>query len=380
MQLNARQVIGLIAFCSMESNGTVLPAGIISRHLKSSRSRRFFKDRIKDDGMYFTLINDAISLAKKRQTSVYGSSVIPRHTGHNRSYSPSGRIPVAGCQSFLNGFDPQTCSENDKNVMRTHCFTIEKLLVHLCRETNRKILFPDESSADDESNKATPYDFLAEFLKTVQEIAGKGCSDIFSLNFVQLAGYLGFIPIKMLGVSTINNKTAGGYKFIKMLYPNINSTETAQEYFKNSTKIIQKLFGSSMTFAFAENLLCELYRDRNGSNHKKDVTFFFPHRRNNWKGLQNFFRLKMGTCNKMELEFLAVPSDNDRMVPPGCVKLMTWKDGLTAGSGMMRWDHHGPTKKKKYKQELINYNSKLRVHEDIRQFYLLRTKEKVSRE
>jgi len=276
MQLNARQVIGLIAFCSIESNGTVLPAGIISRHLKSSRSRRFFKSRINDDGMYFTLINDAISLAKKRQTSVYGSSVIPRHTGHNRSYSSSGRIPVAGCPSFLNGFDPETCSENDKRIMRKHCATIERLLVHLCRETNRKIVFPDESSPEDESKKVTPYDSLAEFLKEVQKIAGKGCSDIFSLNFVQLAGYLGFIPIKMLGVSTINNKTAGGYKFINMLYPNID-TETAQEYFKKSTQIIQKLFGSSMTFAFAENLLCELYRDRNGSNHKKDVTSFFPH-------------------------------------------------------------------------------------------------------
>jgi hypothetical protein len=382
MQLNAKQVMGFIAFCSIEANGTVLPAGIVSRHLKSEKSRRFFKNRITENGMYFTLISDAISLAKKRYTSVYGSSVIPRHTGHNRSYDPSCVSPAAGCQAFLSGFDPDTCSKNDMKLMKKHCASVEYKLVHLCRETTREVVFGNKKKSP-EDKKISPKDTMKTFLASVKEIAGKGCSDIFSLNFVQVAGYFGFIPIKMLAVSTIQNTTAGGYKFIEMLYPKIG-TKLAQEFFEESTLIIQRIFGPSMTFAYAENLLCELFRDRNGSNTKKDVTFFFNHRNNSWRGLQNFFRLKIESCNKMDLEMLPVPATNDqsgssstKTVPPGCIKLMTWKDGLTAGCGSMKWNHDTKITKErnqKYRQKLITYDSKLEIHEDISRFYVLDNK------
>ncbi len=361
-RLNAREVIGYVAFCSFETNGTTLPVGILTGYLCTGKRRRAFKDSIISDGMYYTLLCNSIRRAKARHTTVYGSSVNPRHVGHNRSYCVNSTNPVAGDSQFSSGFDPDSSSDELKQKIKARCAQIEKRLIDLCARTTRTVLNTNKSATSGtEENGKKEKNHLKEFLAQIQVIAGKGCSGMYCLNFMQLAGYFGFVPIKILSTSTVETKVSGGFKFIEMLYPGI-SPGTAQKYFIESTLKLQKLFGSAMTFAFSENLLCELYRDRNGSNPKKDVTFFFDHRSNEWNGLQNFFRLKIDSSFKMDLEMLGVP--NTKTVEDGHIKLLSWIKGLTSNDGMMNWIHRN--------DGIINYKSELVATDEVAKFYSIR--------
>ena len=84
--LTAEDVMGYIIFCSLECNGTVLPVGIISRRMKDSKSRAYFKKVIECDGMYYTLLRDSIELAADRRMNCYGSSGGNCHMSHNRIF------------------------------------------------------------------------------------------------------------------------------------------------------------------------------------------------------------------------------------------------------------------------------------------------------
>ena len=374
MQLNAKQVMGFIAFCSLEVNGTFLPTGIVSSHLRSKGSISYFKELVQSDGMYFTMLWSAMELGDKRHTPIYGSSCLPRHVGHNRSHSagsvntPAGFTAKSKKNLFKNGYHPTKCNESECDRLILHCSLVEKKLLDLCKDATHCVL---RRSAKESGNMESDIGSLKGFLGEVQKIAGKGCSHIYSMDFFQLAGYLGFIPIKLLSTSSIRSYSAGGYKLIKSLYPGI-SIGDAQEYFEDSVERIQNLFGPSMTYPYAENLVCELHRDRNGEskNIKKDVTYFLPHRRNQFNGLQNFFRLAIKSGTQMDLEFLGVPP-NTKSVTPGCTKLMCWKNGLTCSSGLMSWLHEELKENGNEctHQTSIKFDSVLIINDKIKQFY-----------
>lgn len=361
--------MGYIAFCALETNGTTLPVGIISGFLKTKKGCRFFHKSICKDGMYFTLLCRSIIIAKSRQTSVHGSSVNPRHVGHNRSYYKNSTNLVAGIPEHFGGYDPTISNDDEDQFMKSHCAQIEKKMISLCARTTASSLKKKEDTEvteqQDVDQGRKKKDLLNEFLDEVKDIAGKGCSGMYSLNFLQLAGYFGFVPIKILATSTVENKVSGGYKYIESLYPGI-SPKKAQQFFTESVQIIQDIFGKSFTFAFAENMLCELYRDRNGTNPKKDVTFFFDHRSNQWSGLQNFFRLKVNSGLSMNLEMLGVPQSKNAR--EGSIKLMSWTNGLTSQKGPMKWMHLSSDNSI---QSTIGYKSELSVSKEICTYYTM---------
>ena len=364
--LNAREVMGYVAFCALETNGTTLPVGIVSSYLKTRNGCKCFREGISRNGMYYTLLCKSIELAQARETLVNGSSMNPRHVGHNRSYLKDCTNPIAGFPSPFSGYDPKSSTEYDEQCMKSHCARIEKELITLCARITTAALKKKESGPDELLGVGKKKrELLEEFLDDVKIIAGKGCSGIYCLNFLQLAGYFGFLPTKLLASSTINTQTSGGYKFILSLYPGITPKD-AQKYFKESIAVIQKIFGSSFTFAIAENMLCELYRDRNGTNRKKDVTFFFNHRSNQWGGLQNFFRIKENSGLNMNLEMLGVPrSKNCR---GGCMQIMSWANGIASGQGSMKWTHI-PSSKNVH--DTISFKSELRISKEIASFYTI---------
>ena len=323
--------------------------------------------------MYYTLLCGSIRLSKSRHTSTYGSSVNPRHVGHNRSYYENGRNPIAGVSENFGGYDPTRNRPDEDQAMKAHCARIEKDLISLCANTTNSFLNKNQESEvstvnqDVGKDKKKKNDFLNEFIDEIKKIAGKGCSGMYSLNFIQLAGYFGFVPIKILATSTVENKGSGGYKYIELLYPGISPSE-AQRYFKESIEKIQEIFGkSSFTFAMAENMLCELYRDRHGTNNKKDVTFFFDHRNNKWGGLQNFFRLKVNSGMSMNLEMLGISVSN-KTRDKGSIKLMSWVNGLTSQKCLMKWIH--PSSDDNI-QSTISYISELFLSPDISPYYTM---------
>ena len=371
--LNAREVMGFIAFCALETNGTSLPVGILCSFLKSKKGCRALNKFISNNGMYYTLLSQSVRLSKSRHTSIYGSSVNPRHVGHNRSYNEDGRNPIAGVPENFGGYDPTSKQPNEDKAMKAHCARIEKDLINLCANTTNSFLNKNQESEGTTANedagkdKKKKNDSLNVFLDEIKKIAGKGCSAMYSLNFVQLAGYFGFVPIKILATSTVENKGSGGYKFIELLYGGLSLTD-AQRYFKESVEMIQGIFGkSSFTFAIAENMLCELYRDREGKNKKKDVTFFFDHRNNKWGGLQNFFRLKVNSGMSMNLEMLGISVSN-KTREKGCIKLMSWINGLTAQKCLMKWIHSSTDDKI---QSTIGYKSELFLSPSISRYYTM---------
>ena len=83
-ELTAKEVMGFVLFCALETNGTVLPVGIITGMLKSAAEKQaVFKKCIEKVGMYYTLLRYAVTGAINGRTNNYGASIRSRHVHNN---------------------------------------------------------------------------------------------------------------------------------------------------------------------------------------------------------------------------------------------------------------------------------------------------------
>ena len=369
--LSSLDVMGFILFCAIECNGTVLPVGIISARMKDEYSRKVFGERIVKHGMYYTLLKDAISLAADRRTNVVACSTGNRHLSHNRTYfnkkekskampNPAGipvfNLPPAYNDESQNGFDHRWTFKDKEHrkksfkEMKQHCRKLEISFVKLCseswkplpkkkRKVNKKKNDEKSCISDDSSPLAEE---MTSFLEKIQKIAGLGCGHIFSLNFVQLAACLGFLPTHLMQYSSVADKASGGYKLIVELYKNSGITITpkkAQELFESTVKHLRTIFSHNVSYPYVENMLCELWREYGGKTvSQKDYFFFLPHRENCLDGLQNLFRFNYDSASSMTLEMLPVTLENSSLCAASKINLMQWeKKKIIGSSGVITW-------------------------------------------
>lgn len=86
-QLTAKEVMGFVLFCALETNRTLLSVGILSNRLKTKQTRENFKDNVEGVGMYYTLLRYSIkgSIGKMTNNN-YGASTGSRHGSHNQTF------------------------------------------------------------------------------------------------------------------------------------------------------------------------------------------------------------------------------------------------------------------------------------------------------
>ena len=248
MDLDAIMVMGYIAFCSLEVNGTFLSCGIVNKCLATTESILEFKQSVSTHGMYNTLVRHAMAIAKLKGLHVYTASEKGRHLGNNRG-CPG--IPIVGKivvpESIIRGTKEEKAFHKKVfEALDGECALIEKELLGACKELCKCVqdLAPKPKlrnsvpSGEDELSK-----LAKTFLKKIELISGKGVGPGFSLNFLQVASMFGFIPQNMMTWSTIQHNASGGYKFVKELYKAEGSmtTSKANEYFCESVDIIQQI-------------------------------------------------------------------------------------------------------------------------------------------
>ena len=169
-----------------------------------------------------------------------------------------------------------------------------------------------------------------------------GCGHIFSLNFVQLAACLGFLPTHLMQYSSVADKASGGYKLIVELYKNSGimiTPKKAQELFESTVKHLRTIFSHNVSYPYVENMLCELWREYGGKTvSQKDYFFFLPHRENCLEGLQNLFRFNYESASSMTLEMLPVTLENSSLCAASKIDLMQWeKKKIIGSSGVITW-------------------------------------------
>ena len=147
---------------------------------------------------------------------------------------------------------------------------------------------------------------------------------IYTLNFVQVAGLFGFLPMQMTRWACVNSPTSGAYKAINGFFKERNkslgktmtelSVTDAEKYFSDAVKWIQSNVSWNFTPAIAENILCELNREKGTINcseewcpsPKKDVLYLYKHRGNT---LHHLYRWKHDQCGKAVLQVLLMSKD-----------------------------------------------------------------------
>jgi len=347
MSLDASMVMGYVAFCSLEVNGTFLSCGIVEKCLASSDSRKMFESSVKEHGMYTTLVQKAIDIAMEKGSQVYTASEKPRHLGNNRG----GRsVPIIGQKQYVLPEDTPAGSEAETifldgvyQTLDNECALIEKNLLDHCNNFCEITKKWEETSI---SKRSSHFPSLAKnFLKGIEEIGGKGIGPSFALNFLQVASMFGFIPQRMMTWSTVAHPKSGGYKFIKDLYKDdrtMNPTK-ADQYFNASISVCQDLYGNGISPYLIENLLCELWRKRDPSKitQKRDCFFGYNYRESNenpW-GAQNLYRMVRSSQSKVKLEMCSPRRLLNNSAKKKVVVMEIGIDGFTNKS-LINWEHN----------------------------------------
>ena len=368
MDLDAIMVMGYIAFCSLEVNGTFLSCGIVDKCLATTESINEFKRSVTRHGMYNTLVRHAMAIAKLKGLQVYTASEKGRHLGNNRGCAG---IPIVGKISVPDSIRQGTQEEKvfHKKVFEAldgECALIEKELIGACKDLCKRVhdLVPKPKERNSvPSNGDDDLSLLAKtFLKQVELISGKGVGPTFALNFLQVASMFGFIPQRMMTWSTIQHKASGGYKFVKELYKAEGSmtTSKANEYFCESIDIIQQIYGNCVTPYLIENLLCELWRKRGEKvTAKRDCFFGYKFRESslNPSGCQNLYRVVRCTPNTVHLEMCTPQKLLNKKLKKKVTVMEVGKSGVTANS-LIGWDNLGVGPG-------VRNQSKLVIHSDL---------------
>ena len=373
-QLTAKEVMGFILFCALETNGTVLPVGIISERLKSPEKRALFKLHIETVGMYYTLLRYAVKGAIHRRTNNYGASTGSRHVHHNRTFFFKDGTAVK-CSNIAGA--PTDCTidviyeDNEYNTSNhafrfapksegnmydlfMHCEKVEELAVDLCKKSRNGLFSKKKQKKKKKKRKKDATNFVDDelspeaiemenLLEAVKEMAGPGVGHIFALNFVQLASCFGFLPPSIMNFSSVASTASGGYKLIQQLYEKSRSVKitpnTAQVLFEGTVSHLRNIFGFSISYPFIENMLCEIWRDRSLKKVAvRDYYYFHSHRDNCFHSLQNLSRFKYETGRTMSMELLpllqskSMAEDKDDYVG-NTMTLFQWNGGTLSASG-----------------------------------------------
>ena len=383
-QLTAKEVMGFVLFCALETNGTILPVGIISERLKSPERRESFKQHIIKVGMYYTLLRYAVKGAILRRTNNYGASTGSRHTHHNRTFFFKDNSSVK-CSNIAGA--PNNCtidvmyedddydtsnhafkfapkSEDNMYDLFMHCEKVEELAVDLCKKS-RNGSFSKKKPKKKKKRKQNSTDFVNDevspeaiemenLLEAVKKMAGPGVGHIFALNFVQLASCFGFLQPSIMNFSSVASTTSGGYKLIQKIYEKSRSVKispkTAQVLFEGTVSHLRNIFGYAISYPFVENMLCELWRDRSVKKVPvRDYYYFHSHRDNCFHGLQNLVKFKYETGRTMSMELLpllqskSIAEDKDDYVGK-VMTLFQWNGGSLSGSAAeseIKWKTKG---------------------------------------
>ena len=156
-ELTAKEVMGFVLFCALETNGTVLPVGIINAMLQSAEKRAVFKEHIEKVGIYYTLLRYAGKGAIDRRTNNYGASTGSRHVHHNQTFffkedSSVKRSNIAGapndCTLDVIYEDDDYNTKNHAFVFTSqaqdnmydlfmHCGNVKEAAIDLCKESRK---------------------------------------------------------------------------------------------------------------------------------------------------------------------------------------------------------------------------------------------------
>ena len=347
MSLNAKMVIGYVAFCSLEVNGTFLSCGIIDKCLATEESRKIFERSVEKGGMYSTLVHKAIEIARIKGIQVYTASEKNRHLGNNRGCNG---IPIIGQSCFQMPEDVEKGSQEETEFLMTvfrtldaECSSIEDELLKHCNSFREIVADWEELGG---TKDRVEFSHLARaFLKEIEEIGGKGTGPNSALNFLQVASMFGFLPQRVMTWSTVGHSASGGYKYIKDMYkddPAMNTTK-ADLYFNESIGILRDLYGDVISAYFIENLLCELWRKRDGKvTPKRDCFFGYEYRKssaNPW-GAQNLYRIVRTSATKVTLEMCSPKRLVNNKTKKKLVVMEITNQGYATNS-LINWDDNG---------------------------------------
>jgi hypothetical protein len=152
--------------------------------------------------------------------------------------------------------------------------------------------------------------------------AGPGVAHIFTLNFMQVASMFGFFPLEIITWACVDCKTSGAYKAINALYKQHKgdvgtadlSISEAEKHFTNVVTWISSNVSYNFTASVAENVLCELNREKGtidtsedwAPSNKSDVLYLYKHRNNT---LHHLYRWKTDIKGKAILQVLLMSID-----------------------------------------------------------------------
>jgi hypothetical protein len=179
-----------------------------------------------------------------------------------------------------------------KEAIAKHCDKVARQMITLCGQLRKKCY--EIRMRLISQYKVEPV--LMQFLEDIKKVAGKGVGHIFALNFCQVASLFGFMPMEMVTWASVSSKSSGAYKAISMFYNKTSQKDSiasdlseseAQKHFDTAVSWIGGHVSGGFTHALAENILCELNREKCidiGSpeyvaSPKKDVLYMYKHRK-----------------------------------------------------------------------------------------------------
>jgi hypothetical protein len=309
--MTSLNLMGFVCFAGLETNGTFLLSGIIDDALMCHNPKySTFANEVNRYGIYAALIFGGCRKNKDTGTGTcYGSSKLPRHQYHNRGTKAA---PIAGNESLAYNDGDQAA----KDAISEHCNKVTKAMVSLCDQLRREC-YNIRMRAGSQT-KIEP--LLKKFFEDVQRIAGKGVGHIYALNFCQVAALFGFLPMEMVTWAAVDSKSSGAYNAINLFYqknmiadsnsPDLREDE-AQKHFDEAVSWISGKVSYNFTPALAENILCELQREKceetdspdYKESPKKDVLYMYKHRNS---VLHPLYRWKTDVRGRVTLQVLAV--------------------------------------------------------------------------
>ena len=283
--MTVRDVLSIITFISFDTNGTVLVAAVYERAMSNIPR---FKSLILKKGLYSALVCLLLEIAKRHGSTCPGSSQKPRYN------YPADRTPMSNSSRF---------------VSKAFC---------LCTELSMEVRFQNKKQFQDWKTshntsktklstrklKAAYRDFVCgNFLKDLQEAAGKGVGPILSFTFFQLCTLLGILPTYLYGWAHLT-KGSGGYGFIRSKCEAIGiscSLEQSNKWMNDCYELFSNAMSPNAHLGLLENMLCEFKREdasKNGQSKKKDCLFVLHHRGREW---QNMYRLEFKSATNVRL-------------------------------------------------------------------------------
>lgn len=287
IEMTARHVIAVIAFMAFDTNGTILIAGV---HEYAMQDVDKFRSRVQSVGMYSSLIEILLKIAKEHGSTVSGSSQGPRY-------------------NYPNERKPMTRKEFDNFVSDA---------LNLCNKLRQEVLFLRKDDFKNFKNfksmlpkgcSMAQYkkDYInskcMNFLQDVSNLAGRGVGHILSLTFFQLCCLVGLLPPFLYSWAMLS-KGSGGYQYINSMLNGSGqknvSTKVVNKWMEECSTELGNAISPNVNCGLIENMLCEFKREEaSGSSisRKKDYIFFMDHR-NGW---QNLYRLEFKSSTRATL-------------------------------------------------------------------------------